>query len=135
METMNGETSEVIGLRVAKVWLGADGILRYTVVLPNAEITLEDVKEIVVAYRKINRGSVRPVLNDIRNVKSVNRAARVYVTSQEAAGLVSATALLVASPVSRMVGNFFLRVNKPPYPTKLFTSEAKAIEWLKGFIE
>ena len=132
---MNNVESEVVEIRAGQVWLGADGILRYFIALPNAEITLEDMQEIVAAYEKINKGMTRPGLGDIRNIKSVDRAARLYASSKEAAQWVSATALLVESPVSRMVGNFFLGVNRPPYPTRLFTSEAKAIEWLTRFIE
>jgi hypothetical protein len=31
------------------------------------------------------------------------------------------------------MGNFFLGLNKPHFPTKLFTSEEKAEVWLKEF--
>ena len=132
---MNDPGSEVIDIRIGQVWLGADGILRWNVALPNAELTLHDVQQIIAACQEISAGMVRPVLSDIRNIKSVNREARVYGASEDAANTVSASALIVASPVSKIIGNFFLRVNKPRYPTQLFTSEAKAIEWLKGFIE
>ena len=49
--------------------------------------------------------------------------------------LVSAFVVLIDSPISRMLSNFFLRVNKPSYPARLFTSEDKTIEWLTTFIE
>ena len=46
-----------------------------------------------------------------------------------------AQAIIVDSPVSRLIGSFFLGLNKPPFPTKLFTSEADAVEWLKGYLQ
>jgi hypothetical protein len=70
------------------------------------------------------------VLVDLRGVKSQSREARKHFVSEDAAKVSSAVALLVSSPVSRMVGNFFLRLNVQPTPTELFTSESDAIAWL-----
>ena len=126
---------EVIEVRVGKVWLDADGILRLVVVLSNAEVVLEDMKEIAAAYRKLSKGIARPALSDIRNVKSANRATRTYAVGEDVSSVLSAAAMLVSSPVSTVIGNFALRVDKPPYPTQLFRSQVKAIEWLKTFIE
>jgi hypothetical protein len=39
-------------------------------------------------------------------------------------------AVLVGDPLSRMLGNFFLRVSRPAYPTRIFTDEAAARRWL-----
>jgi len=44
-----------------------------------------------------------------------------------------AVALIEKSPVSKVIGNFFLGINKPPFPTKLFTKKHEAIHWLKKF--
>lgn len=44
--------------------------------------------------------------------------------------LVAAMAILVDSPVTRVVANFFVRVATPPYPVRLFTSTADAVQWL-----
>jgi hypothetical protein len=35
----------------------------------------------------------------------------------------------------RLLANFFINVNKPPTPTKVFNDKAKALEWLMGFVE
>jgi hypothetical protein len=32
-----------------------------------------------------------------------------------------------------MMGNFLIIVNKPNIPTKLFTNQEDAINWLKGY--
>ena len=44
-----------------------------------------------------------------------------------------AQALVIDSGPSRVMGNFFLGLNKPRFPTKLFTSEAKAEAWLREY--
>jgi hypothetical protein len=45
-----------------------------------------------------------------------------------------AVALLMGSPVSRVLGNLYLGLNKPPIPTRLFTSEEEAKVWLRSFL-
>ena len=47
----------------------------------------------------------------------------------------SALALLVdARPLGIMMGNVYFRVARPGIPTRLFTTEADAITWLKGYL-
>jgi hypothetical protein len=36
--------------------------------------------------------------------------------------------------VARAIGNFFMGLNKPLIPTRLFTSEAEALGWLREFV-
>lgn len=127
--------SEVVETRTSKVWLDEDGIFR-TLSLPDVNVTLEDFKAINRQHRRLCGGKKTPILNDIRGAKTmVSREARIFAASEEACEITSAAALLVGSPVSRVIGNFFLGINRPPYPTRLFTSEAEAIKWLKGFLE
>ncbi len=40
---------------------------------------------------------------------------------------------VISSPVSRVIGNFFMGLNKPISPTRLFTDPHKAIQWLHTF--
>ncbi len=125
-------SNEIIETRNSKVWL-EDGIIRQTL-KPQVEVKLAEMKEIVAARKKAGQNKKRPYFNDISNIKSINREARNYGTSEEVAKTISAMALFVKTPLSSMIGNFFLGLNKPPYPTKLFTNEKKALEWLKGFL-
>jgi hypothetical protein len=74
-----------------------------------------------------------PVLADIRHVKAIEREAREVYRSREKYNMeVTALAILVGSPLSRAIGNFFIGLSRMPMPTRLFTSEADAIRWLKG---
>ena len=45
----------------------------------------------------------------------------------------SETALVVGSPVSRVIGNFFVGLNRPKYPLRLFDDQEFATAWLLGF--
>ncbi len=124
--------NEVVSTRTQKIWLGEDGIIR-CVALFTPTHTLADAKENVAITLKLAQGKKRPLLIDIRQAKFVDRESRAYYAGPENAKVALAAAFLIASPLSKMIGNFFLRLNKTRFPTRLFTSEAEAIEWLKGF--
>lgn len=44
--------------------------------------------------------------------------------------LIERVAMVITSKVGEMTGNFFLRINQPPYPMRLFTDPLAAAEWL-----
>lgn len=120
--------------RVAKVWLGDDGIARI-IHVPKAELTLAGAQETMAAYKKLYKGKRLPLFVDTREMKSMAREARLYYASAEAQAVASAVALIIDTPVSRVLGNFYLGLNKPLLPTRLFSSEDEALEWLKGYVE
>ena len=128
------EKSRVLFTRITKIWLGEDGIGR-VVFLPNIVITLGTAKEHFAACTKLSKGKSVPVFCDLRNIKYGKREARQYFASKEASKLTKASAILVSSSVSKVIGNFFVGINKPPYPVKFFASESEAMEWLKVFLE
>lgn len=72
-----------------------------------------------------------PLLVDTRHGGQQDRPARMEVVRR--VDMVSAVALLVSTPLSRMMGNFFVTVNKPVAPTRLFDDEASALAWLQEF--
>lgn len=121
-------------VRVARLWLGEDGIVRI-VHHPAAAVTFEDAKETMAAYLKIAKGLKRPLLIDTKNMRSLAREARSYYAGEEAAKVASAVALVVGTPVSRVLGNFYLGLSNPRLPSRLFGSEGEALEWLKGYRE
>ena len=125
---------EAIITRVSKVWLGEDGIAR-VIHVPGAEVTLEDAKETMAAYLKLNKGKRMPLFVDTKTMKSLAREARHYYAGEEAAKVASAVAIIVGTPVSRVLGNFYLGLSNPHLPSRLFTSEEEALEWLKGYLE
>ena len=125
--------NDIITTKVAKIWMGEDNIIRIFY-FQNVDITLQDAKEILEISMKLNRGKQYPMLIDARQVKSISPKARKYNSGQEASTVYTVAAVLIGSPVSRMIANFVLKFNKPLMPTKLFTDENQAIVWLKGFL-
>ncbi len=125
---------EAITTRVNQVWLADDGIVRI-IRVPGAEVTLADAKETMAAYLKINQGRRRPLFVDTKRMKFLAREARQYYAGEEAAKVASAVAIIVGTPVSRVLGNFYLGVSNPHLPSRLFSLEEEALEWLKEYLE
>jgi len=127
------EVSKVIETGVLKAWLSQAGFL-YFKCFPEKKHTLKDAKETMRVSALLLGGRKRPALVDLRPIKFITREAREYYSGENMTTLVCAAALIVGSPLSRMVGNFFLGMNKPLIPIRLFSEERKAIQWLKKFI-
>lgn len=130
MNELKQTETEVIETRTANLWLGRDGILR-VINKPNVEVTVEDAFENVETANKLMGERRRPTLVDIKTVLTVEREARKYYAEEN---LSLAQALIISSPLSKVIGNFFLGLNKASCPMKLFTSEEDAINWLQGYV-
>jgi hypothetical protein len=102
-----------------------------TRVKADAEIELEDAKANTAAVIEISKGENFPILVDLREIKSITKEAREHFSMKGRKPHVTAIAMLINSPVSKIVGNFFLSLNHPIVPTRLFTSEQEAIYWMK----
>jgi hypothetical protein len=111
--------------------MGADGIAR-TKVKENAEVTLQDARENSALVNSFFIDEKFPLLIDSRGIKSISREARSFFTTNGRETNTIAFAILIDSAVSKVVGNFFLGINKPAVPTKLFLEENDAINWLRN---
>ncbi len=74
-----------------------------------------------------------PSLFDITKVKHSSKEARDYMANEGNVG-VMASAMLVGSPMLKMAANFYITVNKPKNPSRLFTDRQDAVRWLQQFI-
>jgi hypothetical protein len=121
-------------LRSQDISLGDDGILRLRMKPDVFELDLADAEEVIRAVGEIGGGVARPALVDLRTLRSMSRDCRKYFAGPETAKVQSAAGLLVVSPIARAIGNFFMGLNKPLIPTRLFTSETDALVWLRDFV-
>ena len=103
----------------------------HAVMRNRCQMQLADAQENVATISQVTGNTRMPVLVDMRGVRSQSREAREYFGGPEAEMTTLAVALLIGSPVSRVLANFFLRLSSTQrYPTRLFTDEASAIAWL-----
>ena len=98
--------------------------------------TLQTAEENIEAQARIRDAlgkEMTRVLIDMRQTTRITRQARNHYAGKRTASIQRATALLVASPLSATIANFFMGLNKPLSPTRMFTNEKEAIDWLGGY--
>ena len=98
------------------------------------EIDISGAKEIIKSIAEVWEETKRPTLISSEYFAAPNAEARAFLAKKESNPYSSAAAYIARSLQERIVMNAFLKFNKPARPTKMFTSEAKAIEWLKTFL-
>lgn len=116
-------------LEPAQVRLDARGIFRI-VYQYGRRIELDDVLWIRTRHQHAAGAARIPVLVDVRNIRAMSLTARRAAAGAEIARITSRMAVLVEGPVSAVIGNFFIRVTRPPYPVRLFTNVEAAEAWL-----
>lgn len=113
------------------MWI-KDGVLHsnYKTLLT---MNLEIAKKIVKDRIDFTKGKSYPILIDFTNLKSATKEARDYMNKPDGglAGLVRG-AFLSNSVVTTVFINLYLKINKPSIPTKFFTNEQEALNWLKS---
>lgn len=101
----------------------------------NADIDIDDILQIRTSNEKLADGNKYVVLFEIAEFAFVSKEAREYGGENELGKLRKAMAIVVKSMAHRLLANFFINVNKPPTPTKVFNDKEKALEWLNQFTE
>jgi hypothetical protein len=115
------------------LYLRKDGIM-YISISPEREETVELVKEMVkkmgemVNYKKV------PLLARHEEFALPGKANRDYWATKEACPYSKADAFMINSMAMKLISNFYLKFSKPERPTRMFTDEKEAIEWLKAFL-
>ena len=98
---------------------------------PDTIMTLEEGKYSTLMVGKIVADTPLPMLCDLTNVVKMSQECRNHFAGPEHAEVFTRCALIVSSPISKIIGNFFLGANKPLRPTRLFTSAEEGLKWLK----
>ena len=99
--------------------------------VPNTVMTIDEGKLSTKMVAQIVKGDALPLLCDLTNVIKMTQDCRNHFAGAEHAEVFSKCALIVASPLSKIIGNFFLGANKPLRPTRLFTNTEEGLKWLK----
>lgn len=99
----------------------------------NVEFTADDFKKLLESQKTLG-GLQLPVLvycstnvtTDVEMLKALSKNANNPYTK--------ADAFVITSMATRILGNFYLKINKPERPTKLFNDKTDALQWLNQFI-
>jgi hypothetical protein len=116
----------------ARVVLDEHGVLTVRI-RAGAHQSVANAEENLGAALAERNGRRRPLLIDIRGAKPLDAEVRHYYSGQVLIdGFVALGLLVDANPLGTMMGNVYFRVARPGIPTRLFTGEHRAHEWLKS---
>lgn len=114
-------------------WFDSDGIM-YSIGKKNAPpASIPEMKKLLDDFVVAAHGKKFCILSDVTNSTPNNKETREFV-AVEFPKIVTALAMVSASPLGRMVANLFFALKPTPYPAKMFNSEAEAKEWLKQYL-
>lgn len=117
MKTVTTRTSTYI--------LRDDGIIVQEV---RGKQQLLDAQENMKVFLELAGGTKRLLLCDLRESGPTGPGVRQFYATHT--NHLNAVALVISSPLSEMIGNFFVRLNKPDVPTAFFADQETAIPWL-----
>ncbi|QED37780.1 hypothetical protein FK178_08605 [Antarcticibacterium arcticum] len=114
----------------AHFWV-EEGILHF-VYKPNSLIDVEAARAVVRDRLRFQNGVSYPILCDIRLLKTANKAAREYLAEQGCINAL-AVALLIEKEYSGTLSQAFIKISNPTVPTREFTTETDALDFLHNF--
>jgi hypothetical protein len=100
----------------------------------NHACTTEDAKDISRVIGVLGQGKPVPVLRIVGKRTTANADVREFAASKAAQKNIVAEAIVIHSLSQRIVGNFYLKMNRPEKPTQLFSSVKEAEAWLSMFV-
>jgi|GEM_PF-577686 len=129
--TMN---STVIETTKAIISITSDGHVLIRI-KEQEDLHVIDIKDTLAAKRSLIGEIEHTVIFVTARFGTVSPEAREFSASPEVGKKVIARAIVTKSLSSRMLSNFYLRINKPSTPTRIFENEEDAADWLNKIRE
>ena len=121
-------TEPVVNLHSDVFWLAEDVLGIY--IKGPCSLDTVDTDEIFKAFDQLGVLAPTALLADIRTLRGVSLGVRTHMSSERAGRYLARVALVADSPLTRTIGNFFMRLNRPPFPVRIFDQEDDALRWL-----
>lgn len=99
----------------------------------NVEIFLEDMHLIIEAQKNLV-GKRIPILISGGKYSTTNVEVMKFLAKNENMPYSKVSAYITNSISQKLLGNFYIKINKPQRPTKFFNNKEEAIAWLKQYI-
>ena len=126
----------------SNIWFGEDGLFHVDFGMCShltTELALKVMNESLNLVKTISveNGGLQQkyeVLVHAQKIMEVDSNARSILLGSELGAVTNACAIVLhKSSLNWLVGEIFLFFDHPSYPCKLFTSETKAIYWLRAY--
>jgi hypothetical protein len=126
--------SEVVSFEYLDLYIIAPGIV-VSEYKGDFELDLEFAQVVNREVGKLTKGKAMPQLFIACPGLSVDREVRDWGVTEIANRYTLSSAVVCNLLAHRIIGNFIIRVQKPPRPTRMFSNFPDAIEWLTSSIQ
>lgn len=92
-------------------------------------------ERVLEKFNELCNGKKLPFLFDAMDHVSVTKEAKINAVEMELKTPVLATAVFAKSLAYKLIADFYLKINKPKTPFKVFRKKEDAIKWLLTFHE
>jgi len=115
-----------------RAWLDEDTVFRVEC-FPGADITIINAQRASKVLKEYAGNVEHNHIIDLKGVGSVDKSARDHFSKsrESETARTKAVAIIVSSPVSRVIANFFIGFNKPKRPVRIFNSVDEAKKWFR----
>ncbi|MCW3085579.1 MAG: hypothetical protein JWP12_2945 [Bacteroidetes bacterium] len=127
---------EIIATEICEAFtirLRSDGIL-HSHTTSSINFNVESLKKFNVVMGRMLNYKKAPLLITFDEFAIPPVETRDFWAKKESCPYSSADAYITATLGHKLMGNIYLQFNKPERPTKLFTKQEDAIDWLKTFL-
>ncbi|MEO6304753.1 MAG: hypothetical protein ABIP51_16450 [Bacteroidia bacterium] len=95
---------------------------------------VKDARNMIDTFRQLKTTEKVLALVIYKDDNTFTKETREYIASDEVSKVVQADALVIKGLALTIIGNGYLRINKPKRPTRLFANKENAIKWLEHFL-
>jgi hypothetical protein len=110
-----------------------DGIVQIEII-PDSEISVDEIIEGTNFVLERLDSIKAPVLFIANEFSLPSKESREYLAKKESLPYSLADAYVINSFPQKIAANFYLKVNKPARPTKMFNNREDALIWLKTYM-
>ena len=97
------------------------------------DVDVDEMLESKKVRIALQKGRPMKVLVDVCGLFHISKNAKEIAAEEENAKMSIAMAIVSSSLGTKIISNFFIKLNNPHIPTKMFNSKEKAMEWLNTF--
>jgi hypothetical protein len=115
------------------VQLRSDGII-HSHTSSGIDFNIESLKEFNLVMAKMVNYRMTPLLLTLDEFAIPPVETRTFWAKKDSCTYASAEAYISGNIGHTIIGNFYLKFNKPGRPTKIFKDEEDAVMWLKTFL-
>ena len=123
---------EIIEFSHTKISLRKDGIMQLDIA-KDVVYTVKDLREIGEAIQKMSNGARFPLLQIAGQYASIEVEARKFVAKDQTK-YATASAIVNTSFAQNLIAKFYIKINRPLVPTRIFSNREDAEKWLLAFV-